>query len=1087
MSADRTPKDQAARDRIVRDLDTSFAVEAGAGTGKTTLLTGRLLEALRTGRARLGDIVAITFTERAANELKVRLRETLESEAAGAEGPEAERLTQALAELDTAHVSTIHAFAADLLRERPVEAGVDPGFEVADAIRDSLLFDETWGRWLREQLARPDGPLRAAFLAGLSAEQLRPFARFLSENADLEPAGPPPELASRLDARVREFVPAVRSCQKNEWAGCTRPRCTCAVRASAAVLAADRLEAARPDEVAAVVCALPTLTVTRPQHPCVDRNRRNACKAALARLDERIGDLREPAGHAVLLALTRVLRDMVRAYADAKRQRGRLAFHDLLVRARDLLRDRRDVRRHFQRRFKMILVDECQDTDPLQTEIVLFLAEDGAKADDWRRVRVAPGKLLFVGDPKQSIYRFRRADIETYEEAKAVVARSGEVLRITENFRSARSCIDWVNAVFAELIRRPDDGAYQPEYVPLEAHRQDHGAKVTVLGPEGEAAYENVDAARAAECAAVAHEIRRMVGDGDTVLDKAAGQARPVRFADVALLFRGRTAMAEYENALSAAEVPYRALSGKDFFRRQEVTELQAVLAAIERAYDPLAVVAALRTSLLGVSDDELAAAAGDGFDYLATDGSAGGEHLRGVFRLLADRHRGRNRVRPSRLVQAVLSETKALELFYLKPGGEQRAANLSKVVDAARAYEEAPGATFGGFVRWLEETSVAGGEAESPLGEEGDFVTLLTIHQAKGLEFPVVVLADPDLTRRTAKPRPMVDRLGGTFDARLGNQGSRVRTAGFEAAEEREARRNDAETRRLLYVAATRARDRLVVPTFGSGRPGSHLECLKDLPEGAAAAAGAVTVDVAASAPAAVPGARRAFRVSVPKRPPKGTAKLRREREQWAQERQRLLGTASAPPKLATASGLAVSGPLPRRAEPGEDPAAAALGTAVHAVLERVDLATGEGLPELADEEAAKRGVPGRRDEVESLARAALGHERVQRAASAARLYREVPFTVKPGETLLEGVVDLAFDDGSGLHVVDYKTDDVPAAELDAYAERHRLQVGAYALAVREVFGAPPASVSLLFLRPGRAVRVPVDEALLEDTRRAL
>ena len=1084
MTAQRTPKDQAVRDRIITDLDTSFAVEAGAGTGKTALLTARMIEAVRTGRAKLAEIVAITFTERAANELRSRVRDELQTLFVEATGDEAERLSDALAAVDVAHISTIHSFASEILRERPVEAGVDPGFEIAEGLTAGLLFDEVWARWLRRQLADESGPLRPAFLAGLSATHLKEFARFLVDNPGLEPSGGESDVGPALDKFTGEFVDRARRLHAWMQTECPSHDCTCCKRSSAAAQAVVGIEDIPPDEQMIRAVSLPKLVTTRPQKACKDKEQRQRCMAELAELERIAGDLVGPAAHAIVLGAAGVLQGMVEAYGSAKLERALLDFDDLLLKARGLLHGDKAVRAYFQRRFKMILVDECQDTDPLQTEIVFFLAEDGAKAADWRDVRITPGKLLFVGDPKQSIYRFRRADIETYEEAKQIVARSGELLEISQNFRSSASCVQWFNAVFAELIQRPDDGAYQPAYIALDAWRQDAGPAVTALKPPDGMTFGAIDEARTAEARAVTTEIKAMVERGDTVLDRETREPRPMTYGDVALLFRARTSFDIYERALGSAGVPFRAVSGRGFFAKQEVLELRVVLAAVERPFDEVAVVAALRTSILGVSDDELAEAAPGGFNYLQRD-TGGGSHVDGAFRLLRTWHQARSSGSMPGLVQSVLGQTKALELFYLKPGGEQRAANLTKVIDAARAFEQTAGATFGGFVRWLDEMSTAAEEEESPLAaDDGTFVKLLTIHKAKGLEFPVVILSDiaGSLTRGAKR---VVNRQEGTYDVQLGSSKLGVETAGFQDAADYEAVRDEAEARRILYVAATRARDRLVVPHFPKkDTPAGYLVYLTDL---AGDAAGEVETEVIAEMAEGGAFEPRAFRIHVPKKRPKEYDKLLKEREAWTAGRATLIEDRSEAPKLKTASALRGDDHEDFGAESAGGETGRAVGKAVHAVLERADLSAGSDLAALAEEEAVGEGIPEHRALIEQLARNALEMDVVQRAAKAATLYREVPFAVNAGGTILEGVIDLAFDDGSGLEIVDYKTDDVDEKHLAEHARAYRLQVGAYALAVEKVFGRRPGSAVLLFLRHKHEEPVPIDDALIEAVTKEL
>jgi ATP-dependent helicase/nuclease subunit A len=431
--------------------------------------------------------------------------------------------------------------------------------------------------------------------------------------------------------------------------------------------------------------------------------------------------------------------------------------------------------------------------------------------------------------------------------------------------------------------------------------------------------------------------------------------------------------------------------------------------------------------------------------------------------------------------VQSVLAETKALALFYLKPNGEQRAANLTKVIDAARSYEVKADATFGGFVRWLDERTKAAEEAESPLAAEGDgFVKLMTVHQAKGLEFPVVVL--PDLCGGLRRGiQFVVDRGGRTFDAQVGARDRGVRTLGFGDATDREQRVQEAEERRVLYVAATRARDRLIVPHFPKkGKPAAYLRYLTGLSDDAAAAAGCAQREVVETPDSVTASEPKAFRADLSQTPPKACEKLCKDRDKWMADRKKLIEKSSAGKRLRTASALG-DDYQDFGSAAGESETGKAVGTAVHAVLEQADLKTADGLAALAASAAEQQNIPEHAPLVEELVRNALQTDLVMRAANARKLYREVPFAVNIHGSVLEGLIDLAFDDGSGLEIVDYKTDDVPEDHLAEHAQNYRLQVGAYALAAKEVFGAAPRSASLLFLRTGKDVPIEVDDALLE------
>ena len=467
--------DAAERRRAIEDLDTTFLVEAAAGSGKTTLLLGRIVNLVRSGRARLAEIAAVTFTEKAAADLRIRLRGELAR--AG--------LHEALRELEIARIGTIHAFAAGLLRERPVEAGVDPGFTVADPLTARLLLDRAWEAWLPEALSEPAAAeaVREAIERGLGLERLRDLAFALVDARDRLDRPP----GARALRRVRGGSERRRS-RDDRPAGGPRARRRqgpggprgAGARGPRAVGAADRgpaggrsgAGAARADAAAGQARA------ARQQDEVARQGRAGGVPRRPHRAPRAGGGRargRPPQPGRRPRSLGGGLRRRLRPRQGACRL-PRLPRP--APRGAELLRDRADVRQDFQRGIRYLLVDEFQDTDPLQLEMVLCLAE-GAP----------PGSLFVVGDPKQSIYRFRRADIETYEEAKRTLAERGEVLAIRANFRSCREILDAVNGVFEGVMAPPPDGAYQPAYVALEpSPRTQPGAPPAILAPPPDAA-----------------------------------------------------------------------------------------------------------------------------------------------------------------------------------------------------------------------------------------------------------------------------------------------------------------------------------------------------------------------------------------------------------------------------------------------------------------------------------------------------------------------------------------------------------------------------------------------------------------------
>jgi ATP-dependent exoDNAse (exonuclease V) beta subunit len=1084
-------------------LEGTWLVEAGAGTGKTTVLVDRIVANLASGIP-LERIVAITFTEKAAGELRLRVRERLEELArddARPDGP----IRDALRCIDRAEIGTIHGFASRLVRERPVEVGVDPGFAVADSLTRTVLLRDAWDEWFRDELSHSSAPaLAAAKRLGMRHEHVRDLAFTLVEYRDLADLAPDPGPSPEVLPLLETFREGIEALERLVARHCSDPEdgAAAAVRAFARGVADARFvpEASLPAYL---------LREVEPGPGPRTGNKSNWDDEALdeareigTRLKERRSEALRQAGHHAAAGLLAWLFGFVDRFQKVKRERGFLDFDDLLIEARNLLRDRHDVRRHFKRAFDRILIDEFQDTDPLQCEIAFFLAErEDADADRWQDVELEAGKLFIVGDPKQSIYRFRRADIEVYEEAKRVIENDGAaedrgVLRLTQNFRTRGAIVEELNGTFAPTMVAPEgDRRYQPDYEALDAFRgvDERGPGVVLLPPPfdisegldaGERGPTNADLRRALEASTVAAFVRRLVDDpSERVWDRTTKVWRPTRLSDIALLFRTGKALDQYETAFESHGLEYRIAGGKRYYARREVRELSTVLAAIEDPHDLVAVVGALRTPFFGVSDEAvvLHRHRTGGLDYLR--GPKGDPRVDEAFALLRELHHARDTERIPRVIERLFARTGILELYLMKPSGEQRHANLMKVVELATSLGEQELLSFGGFARWLDDvTNLTPEEAESPLSEEGDeFVRMMTIHKSKGLEFPVTVLADLAGKARHGSAI-IVDREGGELSLRVGRSGSGIETANDAALRELERRREEAELIRLLYVGTTRARDLLVIPWFKGGKQKgrSPLEDLAVLLErsapasewfGPEAGTGTVTIDTSSlDIERPRPEPVRLDLDAALAADPEATAS-RAERLVWKERLRRLPEAADGGLRYRTPSSLALHGEGGRdpTTDPPEDErfTGADVGVLVHAVLEVIDLKTPGDVQELARSLARTSGLPPEAvADAASLAERALATPTLRRAAAARSVLREAPFCVKDGTTYTEGTIDLVFEDDDGIVVVDYKTDRIPDEGPAALGPLYAPQADAYAAAVAAVLGRPPTEVKLLALR---------------------
>ncbi len=1098
--------DAKERDAIRERVDENMCVEAGAGTGKTTVLVDRIVHLLATTDTDVRRIAVITYTEKAAAELAGRERRGLEDAlAATTDAVRAQHLDDALRGLNHAHIETIHAFAASLLRERPVEAKLAPGFEVLDVLPAQLVFESAYGEWLTAEMAGDPPPLAliAALDFDLRFDLVRQAAQQLHRNRDmlpLPPAGAPrgyeridvdpaaaldelapymAELAKFADCAIDEEDEAHQELTRMlDWHGDTLRR-------------GDTASAGR----AIVVVRAPWFTKGsagnwRKASDCA------AVKAALKAIRKILDDARDGLRQNAVADLLLWLQGFVEQYEVRRREDGKADFDDLLIWARNLIRDDDGIRAYFQSKFQRVFVDEFQDTDPLQAELIISLCAEGPLPADWRRTKLRPGSLFAVGDPKQSIYRFRRADIAMYDEVKRYVFNS-EPLRIVQNFRSASPIIDWVNRTFTQLFD-PEEGV-QPPYVGLAA-RPDYqiADAVTVLRgavppPGGKRA--GIEDIRRFEARKLAALIRSSVRAETWRVRAPEGGDRAAQYRDVVVVIPDRRGLDIYEEEFARAELPYRHEGGRTFFVRQEVRELVAVLRAIDDPGDAVAAVAALRSAAFGCSDEDLLLHkhAGGGFDYTNVHTAAPGAAA-AALRVLRDLSALRYEVTLPEMLRAVLDRTRLVEFAMLQPQGGQIAANLLKMIDQARTFAEASGHGLRGFVRWLKENiDRASDETDAPVSEEtDDVVRIVTIHASKGLEFPIVVFANMAGDRRdytTVLP----DRANGRLHVKLGKKELGFRTPGYDGAEAAEERHSLAEELRLLYVAATRAKDRLVLSFIAAKDDDAApkgTKCLSDwLRIAGAHLDPAIDLDTLAVPQGELPIWRGAIDVDAPS---VDIARVKDQRTAWVAEHDGLVARGGRPLLVQTASALnpewdAASSFAADGVRRGR---AAEFGTAVHALLERTAL-RGDRIDALAAATAKEFGVPDREREMIAVARRALASDAVRRALASKRLLLEAPFTVGLAQAagLAEGRIDLLFEEDGGLVIVDFKTDDVSPKEVDARSETYRNQALVYAWSAQTASRVPVREVILLFARLDPAIErtFSVDAAFLAEAESLL
>ena len=1112
MGSAFVPQDNDVRKRIRESLDETLFVEAGAGTGKTTSLVDRVMELAASGRTTLDKVAVITFTDAAAAELRDRIRGSLERAASDGTLDDDERLRcqRALADLDRSSIQTLHSFAGSILRERPLEAGLPPIFDTMDAIQSDLAFDEAWREWVDLKLDEPEheSDLYPALALGLSIDQLRSVALEFHQNYDLLEgvsfADIPKPSSSAVQQLVDESPELERLCQYSKQ-GEPDPLYSHVQRILLAVNRFMELEGDSPSVYRQLQRTLP-IRQGRGNQRDWERDpvtSENACKA----LKELLGDLHEAATEelaqahqAALMPVLRALRRFVEDFAGKRKTDGTAGFHDLLVWARDLLRDNVEVRDHFRRRFSHLLVDEAQDTDPIQAEIAMFIAEGVAEGvmegsgdppvvdrpASWDQVVPQRGKLFVVGDPKQSIYRFRRADVRQMSKLRQVMG--GDTVHLVQNFRSQRPVLEWVNHVYGQWMG--EGSSDQSTYVPI-AHRWegsiDHPGHPRVYRL-GDAMDDNINAVREEEARSIAGLLHTIVGQQWQVLDadrtaQAGGeeQYRDAGYSDICILIRTRTGLRTLEIALEDANVPYRLEGSSLVFATQEVMDLLNCLKAIDDPADQVATVAALRSPAFACTDVELLqfSDAGGKFDYLSGDCPAVGPVV-DALDLLRDFHQHRLWMSLPELIDRFIRDRMLMESAVDHPRTREQWRRYRFIVEQARSFVETGGNSLRAFLAWIERQASEGARVTETPVPEGDeeAVRIMTVHAAKGLEFPVVVLTALNTQRATRREAVLFDRDARTVEISVGPEARRFETPGYETLATRERELGEDEQVRLLYVASTRARDHLVLSMYRTERGRSTdaakiaeiLDGAENLWEPPPPLAGAAAQPQEASANGL---------------PLDGHSSA--NREEWNTRREEMLRLQRRPVSVSATKLAQVLKEEPDTDEPWRrGRGGTSVGRAVHSVLQTIDLSTGEGIEATSQAQAAAEGIPQRWAEVARLARVAVDSEVVRRAVAASRLWREVPVAAPMSNGVLQGFIDLLFEEDGNLVVVDYKTDAVDSDHVEDAAARYGPQGGAYALAVQRATGKSVTEVVFLFLHANRSAALPDVPGLVAAAERA-
>jgi ATP-dependent helicase/nuclease subunit A len=1176
---EKKPPDAAAREAAETHIDSHMLLEAGAGSGKTTVLVARYKHIVGVTDAGVERVAAVTFTNKAAREMKERLQRDM---------PDMVRA------LETAPISTIHSLCEGLLKQYPFAAGVDPQFGVIDdrqrtvqlprVVGDSLLrgleegrataamvvgqFEglaaavdaivrlidkrELYAKWLENPPGAKDlwnrwAEIEREWAAGFPAWvlSLPEYGELLSALGEMAPtAEAAPEDA--LSKHVRDLLGNLTAELPGDLEGIEE------WSASGFPLPGNKGKAKTwggDDELKAVRGRLRDATSSFRD----------------GRMLKALGGLPEPSPRTAELAaaIWAEAKEALEAWQRHKDMLPALDFDDLQGYTRKLLADQK-VRREIQRRFRHILVDEFQDTNELQRDIIWRLAGLDERGDEAARVFV-------VGDAKQSIYRFRNADVTVYTRTREdFKARQGcEVERLDVSFRPHAGLMEFFNELFkrdeimGEGVEQPFEAAYEPM-------KEMRGAApvapcalglLTVGGDEDDLLHRRLGEARTI-AALIGEKLlgktRPLIFDHRSRAKDPKDKWRRLEAGDIAILFRASRDMYLFEDALAERGLPYYNASGRGFFTRPEVLDMVGALRVVANPEDAVALVGVLRSPMFAVSDvalfwlgraeenwwKRLRRAAEEGawaeapYSHVPIEERGG---LRRAAELLGRWREVRDRLPISALMEEILGETGYSAAMAAQPDGLRAAANLGKLLDMARDFEGSAMGGLGAFVEMMGELAERDeGEAQAPTEEEeGEGIRLSTIHGAKGLQWPVVVVADLGRGQNEGRDVPLLQMHPeyGIVPAEVEQYRPRRWRLAGELIAQREDLEEEAETRRLLYVALTRASDMLVMSSSlavqgeeekVARRPGggtwlaallAACGCREKL-DGRKAPAGAEDLGASLGTWYVTAGAKEKdglppveILMAAPEPPEKAEDQAAAPRADFT------MALTSVPPDpsarerfsvseladylhcprgywLRHVEGLAEG--AARLPDPARALSAVERGTMAHQVLQMAGTGGAAALAEVLG-----RALPGGRDlrvieeeEVEHLRELVAWYlasdfyrERV--AAAGTKLRTEAWVSFELAGALVEGKMDAVAEGAGGRVLIDYKTGRASAALADeGEPARDVFQISVYALGLHEVTGEWPAEGVVVYLsdrkiepiRPeadGRAAKAEAEDAI--------
>ena len=1070
---------QEDRTALQTSLGVNVVVEAGAGTGKTTLLIDRLCLCVLAQDTPVEKLVALTFTEKAAAEIKTRFIFKLQQMIQAARNSTEDRTLnllrsyfnvkeedviaraeKALARLDRASIGTIHGFCAEILKTFPLEAALAPNVQIDEGTQGKNLFEARWNRFLDEELGVNSARKEQwkTVLAEIPLEELKAFSRELCsgkiENYDYY------EHAHLLLSTCREKQQQAEALSRKFLKEGAKPRAI----EKTLLWASSSLQRTslflQKKEVPPEENSAPVSKPVRPKDWEEDSFEE---AISLYQFAQKV----TPEKQQVFLQAYQLVLPVCERVRQDYREAGLVSFDDLIIKTRNLLRENLYVRRLLKEKFDVIFVDEFQDTDPVQGELLLFLAEEKPQAAPrWQEVHLLPGKLFIVGDPKQSIYRFRGADITAYELFTELILRQGgKKFFLQKNFRSTPEIIETANSVCSRAMVQ--QSSFQPAYVPIFTAKEQRSQSVQWLFVTGEGQELSADDFRHNQ----AHYIARWIAENVGKRTLANGQK--LSYKDIALLLRASTQTSFYTDAFQRQGIPFNVEIDKDFFRKQEINDFLNLLQAIADPSNKIALAGVLRSPLVGLNDEELYQFVHhEGWNACAVSQNPKvryGYELIEKFRNLA------GRVTAKELVRRVLEETflpQVCAVAYDGPRSVSYLQQLTRLIETYHMQETSDAATF--FAR-LQEEIQENPEllAVSSSAETADAVSVLTVHKSKGLEFPVVILADLTRQDSSAVVQPPAHIFSWQYNMH-GLRVGKVCDANLAFLEEEQKKHSRCEEIRILYVALTRAKETLLL--VGDSRP--HAQ------KNAAPFVQAGLFPEEESEPSFVSDEKLEIPVTYVKgmspdlfkyhHLPQVHKKIEeKDLQQWKdsftkrEKQYSLLGQQKilAPSQLGNWEVETI--PQAQGAE---------LGTICHRVLELLLSQKEMSLADATAKATQQQGAFSRTREVQELLTPFVHSPLFKEIQSCKVLACEMPFScLTPDGKVFSGFIDALVEKSDGsLWVLDYKTDQIiPGQEKKLLQEKYEAQLHTYQHAVEKLFPKRKVITSAVFVRTFAAVEL--------------